>query len=196
MRKILALFAVILVALIFTFFPDMKTELPQLSIGNEEDPNARDEYEFLVQRDPVSNSIPKNIYRLEQQFATRIPARESFALAKGSSVQSFKWIERGPYDVGGRTRTFAVDVEHPGTLIAGGVDGGIWKSTDDGASWKLKLQPQQIHSTSCIAQDTREGKRNIWYVGTGEFRGSTTNNTRWGSFYHGDGIYKLTDNGE
>src|SRR3990172_1173868 len=122
MKKILVLFAVILVALIFTLVPVTKTEQPQLSIGNEENPNARDEYEFLVQRDPVSNSIPKNIYRLEEEFAKRIPARESFALAKGSSVQSFEWTERGPYDVGGRTRTFAVDVEHSGTLIAGGVD--------------------------------------------------------------------------
>lgn len=169
---------------------------PPYSIGTEEDPGARDEYEFMLQRDPVSNSIPRNIRRLELEFAKKIPTRESFVLKKGVSVQSYQWIERGPNNVGGRTRTFAADVAHEGTLIAGGVDGGIWKSTDDGTSWRLTLSPQQIHSTSCIAQDTRTGKRNIWYVGTGEFRGSTTNNTRWGSFYSGDGIYKSTNNGD
>ena len=169
---------------------------PGYSIGDEENPQARDEYEFLVQRDPATNTIPRNIRRLELQFAKKIPTREKFALAKGTSVQPISWTERGPTNVGGRTRTFAADVAHVGTLIAGGVDGGIWKSTNDGASWKLTLSPEQIHSTSCIAQDTRPGHTNIWYVGTGEFRGSTTNDTRWGSFYNGDGIYKSTNNGD
>jgi len=173
-----------------------KLETVPLSIGDGDDPNARDEMEFLIQRDPLTNSIPKNIYQLEQQFAKRIPAREEAALAKGSSAQELVWTERGPSNVGGRTRVLAADVAHVGTLIAGGVAGGIWKTTNDGASWRLTLAPGQIHTTSCIAQDARAGKTNIWYVGTGEYRGSTTNNTRWGSFYRGDGIYKSTNNGD
>lgn len=196
MEKIILASAVLLVILFIAFYPFKSNESPLLSIGTEENPSARDDYEFLVVRDPKTNAIPPNIRLMERQFAKRIPTRESSALSKGVSVQKLEWTERGPYNVGGRTRTFAADIEHPGVLIAGGVDGGIWKSTDDGASWKPKLKPQQTHSTSCIAQDIRQGKKQIWYVGTGEFRGSTTNNTRWGSYYHGDGIYKSTDDGE
>ncbi|MBM2842047.1 MAG: hypothetical protein HW412_2575, partial [Bacteroidetes bacterium] len=169
------------------------------SNGTEDDPNARAEMEFLIQRDPASNTIPRDIYRAEQRFAKRLPTREALLAKKGEAAaqtQALVWVERGPSNVGGRTRVLAADVANPGTLIAGSVAGGIWKTTNDGASWRLTLSPDQIHTTSCIAQDRRAGRTATWYVGTGEFRGSTTNNTRWGAFYRGDGIYKSTNNGE
>jgi hypothetical protein len=187
---------VIFLAMLIMNSVQPKIETVPLSTGDGDDPNARDEMEFLIQRDPLTNSIPQNMYQLEQQFAKRIPAREEAALAKGSSAQELVWTERGPSNVGGRTRVLAADVAHQGTLIAGAVAGGIWKTTNDGISWRLTLAPGQIHTTSCIAHDVRAGKTNIWYVGTGEYRGSTTNNTRWGSFYRGDGIYKSTNNGD
>ncbi len=196
MKKIV--FPIVLGILLLIFFiitPKNEKGHPP-TVGSEENPNGREEYEFMVMRDPVNDEIPVNIHRKELELLRRLPIRESYSFAKGNAIEALKWNERGPDNVGGRTRTFAADVEHPGVLIAGGVDGGIWKSTNDGASWKLKLKPQQTYSTSCIAQDTRPGKKHIWYVGTGEFRGSTTNNTRWGSYYHGDGIYKSTDDGE
>lgn len=170
------------------------------SPGTEDNPNARAEYEFMILRDPLRDRIPDNILSSEQQFAKRLPTREALAVAKQGEVnarlQSLTWVERGPTNVGGRTRVLAADIANPGTLIAGSVAGGIWKSTDDGGSWRLTLSPGQIHTTSCIAQDKRPGMTGTWYVGTGEFRGSTTNDTRWGSFYRGDGIYKSTNNGE
>src|SRR5262249_43030191 len=63
------------------------------------------------------------------------------------------------------------------------------------ATWSLRTSPGQLHGTTCIAQDRRAGKTSTWYVGTGEIRGSTTNATRWGSLYLGDGIFKSTDGG-
>lgn len=167
-----------------------------MSIGDQNNPDSRAEYDYLVMRDPVRDEIPAGIRVREAELRRRLHSFESYHLEKGENVLSLDWDERGPDNIGGRSRVFAADIENPGVLIAGGVGGGIWKSTDDGSTWKLKLRPEQSHSTSCIAQDTRQGKTHIWYVGTGEFRGSTTNNTRWGSFYHGDGIYKSTDNGE
>ncbi len=168
----------------------------ELSTGDDDDPQARDEMEFLIQRDPMANEVPRDIHRREVEFVKAIPTRESLALSKGNSLQSLNWVERGPNNVGGRTRVLAADIANPGTLIAGSVAGGIWKTTNDGLSWRLTLSPGQIHTTSCVVQDTRAGKRSTWYVGTGEFRGSTTNDTRWGSFYRGDGIYKSTNNGD
>ena len=167
-----------------------------VSVGNENDADAQAEMEFLIQRDPRTNAIPRNIHRLEQEFAKQIPTREQAALMKGDAVQELVWTERGPSNVGGRTRVLAADVAHPATLIAGGVAGGIWKTTNDGTSWRLTLSPSQIHTTSCVSQDIRAGRTNVWYIGTGEFRGSTTNDTRWGAFYRGDGIYESTNNGD
>lgn len=168
----------------------------EVSIGDDDDVDAHAKMEFLIQRDPITNSIPRHIHRLEQEFARHISTREQAALLKGAAVQELVWTERGPTNVGGRTRVLSADVANVGTLLAGSVAGGIWKTTNDGASWRLTFSPDQIHTTSCIAQDTRAGRTNAWYVGTGEFRGSTTNNTRWGDFYRGDGIFKSTNNGE
>lgn len=171
-----------------------------VSEGTEDDPNAQAEMEFLMLRDPVANAIPAGIRRRELSFARRLPERRALVLrgrAQGAAATAgLTWVERGPNNVGGRTRAFAIDLANPTTLLAGAVAGGIWKSTDDGGSWSLKTAPAQLHGTTCIHQDKRIGKTATWYVGTGEIRGSTTNDTRWGSLYRGDGIFKSTDNGE
>src|SRR5262245_19437834 len=178
---------------------DDRRRLPPMSLGTEDDPDAQAELEFLMLRDPRTNTIPRDIRSRELRFARALPARQAGAFRLGASrateLEPLVWTERGPNNVGGRTRVFAVDVGNPTTLIAGSVAGGIWRSTDDGVSWSLRTAPAQIHSTTCIAQDRRNGKTGTWYVGTGEIRGSTTNATRWGSLYLGDGIFKSTDGG-
>jgi hypothetical protein len=150
-------------------------------------------------RDPRANAIPRDIRRREVQLSRtlRAPRARFFrgGPARAEVAQSLVWTERGPNNVGGRTRAFAVDVSSPTTLLAGAVGGGIWRSTDDGASWSLRTSPGQIHGTTCIAQDRRPAHAHKWYVGTGEIRGSTTNATRWGSLYLGDGIFKSLDGG-
>lgn len=174
----------------------LKSRIP-VSEGTEDDPNAQAEMEFHMLRDPRTNTIPFDIRRREVMFANGIPTRRALSLRNGAAgTQALVWTERGPNNVGGRTRVFAIDMANATTLIAGSVAGGIWKSTDDGASWAIKTAPAQLHGTTCISQDKRAGQTGTWYVGTGEIRGSTTNDTRWGSLYRGDGIFKSTDNGE
>lgn len=53
-----------------------------------------------------------------------------------NNIFNGKWIERGPYNVGGRTRALLLDANDPNakTLWAGGVVGGLWKCTDIYAS--------------------------------------------------------------
>lgn len=170
--------------------------LPDLALGNEDDPHAQAEMEFLMLRDPRTNSIPVDIRSRELKLAATLATREELTRRFGAqAVPPLVWTERGPNNIGGRTRVFAIDVANPDILIAGAVAGGMWKSVNDGASWTLTTHPSQIHTTTCIAQDTRAGRTATWYVGTGEFRGSTNNDTRWGSLYRGDGIYKSLDNG-
>jgi hypothetical protein len=170
-----------------------------MATGVEDDADARDEMEFLMLRDPRTGQIPRDIRARELRFARTLPVQAARTFRNGpyGAVQSqaLVWTERGPSNVGGRTRAFAVDVTAPATLIAGAVGGGIWRSTDDGTSWSLRTSPGQIHSATCIAQDRRAGQTGTWYVGSGEIRGSTSNATRWGSLYLGDGIFKSTDAG-
>jgi hypothetical protein len=170
------------------------------SLGTEDDPDAQAEMEFSMLRDPRTNAIPLDIRRREAVFARSLPDRRALNLQNegegATSTEALTWTERGPNNVGGRTRAFAIDVANSRTLLAGSVAGGIWKSIDDGGSWSLRTAPAQLHGTTCITQDKRTGKTNLWYVGTGEIRGSTTNDTRWGSLYRGDGVFKSIDNGD
>ena len=172
----------------------------EAALGTADDPDAQAEMEFLIQRDPRANAIPFDIRRRELAFAKRLPDRVQLLRQSreqgAAEAAALVWTERGPNNVGGRTRVFAIDVANATTLLAGSVAGGMWKSTDDGASWTPRTAPGDLHGTTCIAQDRRAGKTSIWYVGTGEIRGSTTNDTRWGSLYRGDGVFKSTDNGD
>ncbi|TDI92930.1 MAG: T9SS type A sorting domain-containing protein [Caldithrix sp.] len=167
------------------------------SIGSKEDPEARARFEFRRLRNPQTGKIPRNIRTKELEFAKSLPTREAFDSIKNDRNRVlFKnpaWTSRGPVNVGGRTRALAHDVTNENILIAGGVSGGLWRSTDGGGSWTKTTNPSQLHTITAIAQDTRSGKTSTWYASTGEFSGSAAFHS--GTFFQGDGIYKSTDGG-
>jgi photosystem II stability/assembly factor-like uncharacterized protein len=73
------------------------------------------------------------------------------------------------------------------TLFVGAASGGVWKSEDDGTTFKPIFDKNPVQSIGAIAIDPSNSK-NVW-VGTGE---------AWmrNSVSVGDGIYKSTDAGE
>ncbi len=154
---------------------------------------GRYEYFFRILRDPATNKIPADIRSKELKYAKKLPVKNTLNKIDGAT---FSWNEAGPNDVGGRTRALAIDVSNPNIVIAGGASGGIWKSTDYGNTWEMKTLPTQIYSITSIAQDTRNGKTNIWYAVSGEYNGTTASDRGYRAFYSGNGIYKSTDNGE
>lgn len=160
-----------------------------------ENPRERVQWEWMRLRNPKTGEVPADMYRREQAFAARLPQRGA-VLAKSSAeaeLASSEWVSCGPYNVGGRTRALALDISNPSTILAGGASGGMWRSTDGGGSWSRTTRPEQHPSVSCLAQDTREGHREIWYYGTGEYYGSTASVDQ--AKYSGDGIFKSTDGG-
>ncbi len=173
--------------------------MKRLSKDQGDDPWAREAWEFLRLRDPATGQIPRDIRAKELAFASTLPQKEWLAnqLGKSQTMPVFNWTKRGPYNVGGRTRALGIDVRTTTppnvTIIAGGVSGGMWKSTDDGASWTKTTAPSQLHSITCLAQDTRSGQQNVWYAGSGEARGNSASGGA--ASFRGGGIYKSTDNG-
>lgn len=159
---------------------------PVTSDGYEET-GARAQWELLRLRDPATGKIPAHIHQLEQEFAATLPQKG--ASGKGEAALSSDWTPRGPWNVGGRTRALAMDITNEKIILAGGVSGGIWRSTDGGAHWSATFTPAQMKSVSCLRQDTRPGKEQIWYCGTGEFWGNS-------SQLNGDGILKSIDGGQ
>ena len=148
-----------------------------------DNPSERIVWEQMRLIDPATGEIPKNIRKKEMTFAKTIPISKNFSKSN--------WINRGPFNVGGRTRALALDVLDENIILAGGASGGMFRSIDAGASWTMTTQPSQEHRISCLTQDRRDGKENIWYFGTGENRGSYLSDV---SIY-GNGIWKSIDGG-
>ena len=106
----------------------------------------------------------------------------------GDAVDN-SWVERGPTNVGGRTRAVMFSPNDPTieTVFAGGVSGGLWKNTNISnatSAWTRVNIPENL-SVSCITYDPNN--TNIFYVGTGE--------SYVGGDVNGDGVWKSTDGG-
>ncbi len=85
--------------------------------------------------------------------------------------------------VGGRTTALAATPA--GTWIAGTADGGVWRSTDQGANWKPVFDGMPSLSIGAVAVDPADGS--VW-VGTGEANVSQDS-------YAGTGVYRSTNDG-
>lgn len=103
--------------------------------------------------------------------------------------QALTWVERGPGNVGGRTRGLVVDPDDATkmTWFAGSVGGGIWKTTDGGQSWVTKTANAPNLSIASIVM--ANSNHNIMYAATGEGFGNIDG-------IKGNGIFKSTNRGE
>ncbi|SNT35663.1 Por secretion system C-terminal sorting domain-containing protein [Ekhidna lutea] len=173
------------------FSPEYTIEISDepSEIGGREDLMGRSEYLKMLTADPITGEVPPNIRNAELLFEKKLQYKTAHLRTQQLSIESV-----GPNNVGGRTRAVAFDVRNEDIILAGGVSGGVWKSTDGGISWVKKSNPENRNSVTCIVQDIRPGHEDTWYHGTGEIVG---NSTRGGDApFRGDGIYKSTDNGE
>ena len=125
-------------------------------------------------------------YKGSWRFRAFKQARQNriFSLQKTSALN---WVERGPANFGGRTRSVIVHPNNDDIWWAGAVGGGIWKTTDAGLSWTCKSDNMPV--ISVCAMDICRNQPDVLYAGTGE------------GFYNGDavigdGIFKSTDGGE
>lgn len=99
------------------------------------------------------------------------------------------WLERGPGNVPGRTRGLVVDVADATnkTWYAGSVGGGIWKTTNEGSTWRELTRNQSSLAISWLVQ--AQSNPDVFYAGTGESYFNV-------DVINGDGILKSTDHGE
>ncbi|MEM9666805.1 MAG: PKD domain-containing protein, partial [Bacteroidota bacterium] len=158
---------------------------------NREGGIKRQRYELQRLQDPRTGEIPLGIRARELALARQMPASDLL----GAGKQAASWQLRGPFNVGGRTRALAIDLDYNGTsnrrILAGGISGGVFLSEDGGASWQLTTSLEASPSVSSIAQDPNQ--RNIWYHGTGEFLGASAGGV--GGNWLSQGIAKSTDGG-
>ncbi len=167
-----------------------------------EDIEARTAYDYERLKNPYTNKIPSGIRKAELKFSDKIAvgdhSKQSLnniaKSSKSSKSRNFSyWENRGPFNVGGRTRALAIDRTNENIILAGGVSGGLWRSTDSGATWNKVTNRRQSPSITCIVQDPRPGKERIWYYGSGEDIGNSA--SAGGAFFAGTGIYKSINGG-
>ncbi|MEX2478388.1 MAG: T9SS type A sorting domain-containing protein [Gracilimonas sp.] len=197
-KILLPVFSLILFLSISTTLPTTELrpsiEKKAKTIEDRERTNkGRYDHFFRLMRDPSIDAIPSNVRSLELQHAEFLPSASLFKSFKNSTDYNF--TEIGPYDVGGRTRALAVDIDDSDIILAGGVSGGVWRSTDAGDNWTLVTDPSEISSVTYLAQDPRNGYTDNWYFVTGEFSGNSASSRGGQGFYYGNGVYRSTDNG-
>ena len=148
-------------------------------------PNKYLEREWELTMNPyLGRPTSENIQEIQKNLA------EARALGRvpGDAMDNL-WIERGPNNVGGRTRALLFDPNDTTgeTVFAGSMGGGLWKNTNissSTSSWSQVDLPENVN-VSCIVADPITST--TFYLGTGE--------SYTGGDSTGNGVWKSTNSG-
>lgn len=146
-------------------------------------------HEFDMTRDPSTMTVPRE--RLFQAYAYAEQLRMQSANGRVAGALALNWSERGPSNVGGRTRAILIDRNDATrrTVFAGGVGGGIWKTTDITSSTPNWVPINDLFANLAVTTICQSPiTPSVIYFGTGE---------GWfnADAIRGDGIWKSTDGG-
>lgn len=158
------------------------------SIPKKDRPNLGWEQDFLRTMNP----------RLKRPTPEKLPAifkdvQRQKELFRGTpGAVSTPWVERGPNNIGGRTRAIMFDPNDDTykKVWAGGVTGGLWFNNDitnSDSGWHSVDHFWDNIAITCIAYDPNNTQ--VFYVGTGEaWGGGATSGI-------GAGVWKTSDGG-
>ena len=148
-------------------------------------PNKYYEQEYLLEMNPnTGRTHPENVLKVQKELKQNRKQQR----VPGDAADNV-WVERGPNNVGGRTRVVLFDPNDASNkrVFAGGITGGLWVNndiTDVNSSW-IRVGIDENLAVSCITVDPNDSQ--IWYLGTGESQASPTG--------AGNGVWKSTDGG-
>lgn len=107
-------------------------------------------------------------------------------LLDSNTYAGLKFRSIGPALTSGRIADIAVNPERPAEFWIAAASGGVWKTTNDGTTFKPVFDSEGSYSIGCITVDPTNPS--VVWVGTGE-----NNSQRSVSF--GDGVYRTDDGG-
>lgn len=106
---------------------------------------------------------------------------------KSSLVSGLKFRSIGPAFASGRISDFAVNPENHSEYYVAVASGNIWKTENNGTTFKPVFEKYGAYSIGCLAMDP--GNPNVIWAGTGE-------NNHQRSVSYGDGVYRTVDGGK
>ncbi len=120
--------------------------------------------------------------------ATRLAwHRQHQEMQEQSSLKSLDWIPIGPQLMSGRVTEIAKPMDRPYTFYVATASGGVWKTVNEGTTWKPIFDDAPSASVGAIAVDPSNS--DVLWVGLGEaniFRSSMS----------GTGVYVSNDGGD
>ncbi|MGC6486980.1 MAG: hypothetical protein ACON4Z_05015, partial [Planctomycetota bacterium] len=140
-------------------------------------------WRLLTMQDELGNYSSVDLTKARAQRKATVDFLEA---TDGGGIGNLSWVERGPDNIGGRSRALLVHPTIPSRLYAASVGGGVWRSDNAGSSWYALDDFMGNLSVACLAFDP--GDPDTIYAGTGE----GFNN--WGAI-RGEGIWRTTDAG-
>lgn len=172
-------------------FKKAEKETTSISKINKEDktnmPREREEWEYNRVKNPLTGEVPKeNLLKVYNDYlkfnegnATRVV------------IPNVEWKERGPNNIGGRTRAMIFDKNDNTnkTVFAAGIGGGLFKCTDIDAttpSWEVVNDFFSNIGISCIVQ--KQAHPDTLYFGTGEGFGNA-------DAQRGSGVWRSANGG-
>lgn len=155
-------------------------------------PGERAAFDNARRLPPGETVIHPSWYAAAEAQARAMPI---FSTEAGRYVSGEKtaprWQWLGPSNVGGRTRTLAFDPRNADRMLAGGVSGGIFESTNGGQFWtSLNDDAANINIGALLFDPVMP---DTIYAGTGELY---RNSERPYAAMWGQGILRSTDNGQ
>jgi hypothetical protein len=199
MRRYTILLAVALLASLLVIVPHYKKSITTRSnemlsdregeeteVDNEEELVARLQQEILMTKDPSLGYVPTERLMIAEQTAKKLNKA-----AKENGTLNLIWNERGPNNLGGRSRSILIDQSDAtgNTVFVGSVGGGLWRTTNflsPTPTWTQIASVSQNLAITTLAQDPNT--LTTMYAGTGEGYGNL-------DAIRGLGIYKSTDAG-
>ncbi|MEM6783618.1 MAG: T9SS type A sorting domain-containing protein [Bacteroidota bacterium] len=146
-------------------------------------PGKAAEFEFLRTMDPATRTIPYERLWEANELGQRMAA------GRVAPTTTSAWSERGPNNIGGRTRALMWDPNTTDTFWAGGVSGGLWQTadiTDAAEPWTKQNDLWDNLAVTAMAYDPTS--TSTFYVATGEgFFNSDA--------VRGGGLFKSTNGG-
>lgn len=142
--------------------------------GGMDNPEERDRW-FWERRAYPTGTIPVAAHRgalMAEARTLRLSADDGSWTSLGPApLPELVYSSESAQDVSGRTSTLAIQPGHPDTMLVGTAEGGIWKTTDGGGSWR-SVGEQSLPTLVVSTIRFSPSDPNLVFAGTGEARGA------------------------